>query len=209
MAQYDVLANTRTPRGAATYRRIVEAAGVIVAQRGMNQLSLDGVCAEANVSKGQLYHYFSSRQDIVVALTRHVVAETLRLQSALFEQLHSMAGLQLWVSSVVQFHTRRGAVGGCPIGSLVSQLDRSDDLSREVVADGFHQWQMALEAGIASMVQSGQLDDSIDPSYEARLLVVALEGGLLLTDVYRSTTWLREALDARLQHLRDHLIFPR
>ncbi len=198
-----------TTRGAATRRRIVTVASDLVAEKGLVQLSLDDVCEGAKVSKGQLYHYFASRSALVTALTEHVVTEVLDLQSPLFAQLDTLAGLQFWVSAVVQYHARRGARGGCPIGSLISQLDRGDEASRAVIARGFQQWGDALEEGLATMVRSGHLDDSIDPAYEARLLVIALEGGLLLTDVYRSTIWLREALDARLQHLRLHLASAR
>lgn len=55
---------TRTERR----RLLIEAAWRCAAQRGFGALTVDDVCAEADVSKGAFYGYFESKQDLLVAL---------------------------------------------------------------------------------------------------------------------------------------------
>src|SRR5215471_16896034 len=68
----------RTERGRASRERIVERAAELFAERGVAGTSLDEVLAAAGAGKGQLYHYFRGRDELVAAAVglrcSHVVA---------------------------------------------------------------------------------------------------------------------------------------
>jgi AcrR family transcriptional regulator len=49
-------------------QQLVEAAWRCVARVGYHNLTVDDVCAEANVSKGAFYTYFDQKQDLLLAL---------------------------------------------------------------------------------------------------------------------------------------------
>lgn len=51
-------------------RRIVEAAMDVIAERGYNQMTIDGVAEKLGVTKGAVYWYFSSREDLVSAVLK-------------------------------------------------------------------------------------------------------------------------------------------
>ena len=57
----------RTGRGRASRERIVERAAELFAERGVAGTSLDEVLAAAGAGKGQLYHYFRGRDELVEA----------------------------------------------------------------------------------------------------------------------------------------------
>ncbi|MGP8025672.1 MAG: TetR/AcrR family transcriptional regulator [Acidocella sp.] len=57
----------RTGRGRASRERIVERAAELFAERGVAGASLDDVLAAAGAGKGQLYHYFRGRDELVEA----------------------------------------------------------------------------------------------------------------------------------------------
>jgi TetR/AcrR family transcriptional regulator, transcriptional repressor for nem operon len=68
-----------TSRGAATKRRIVEAAAELIYAKGAERVSLDAVMEATGASKSQLYHYFESKD----ALVREVIeVQTSRILSA-------------------------------------------------------------------------------------------------------------------------------
>ncbi len=54
-----------TRRGAATRKRIVDAAANLTYAHGVDRTSLDDVMAESGVSKSQLYHYFADKDALV------------------------------------------------------------------------------------------------------------------------------------------------
>src|SRR5207302_11360194 len=55
-------------RRARTRSDVLRAAARVFAERGYHGATLDGVVAEAGLSKGALYHYFPSKQDLFLAL---------------------------------------------------------------------------------------------------------------------------------------------
>ena len=67
----------RTGRGRASRERIVERAAELFAERGVAGTSLDEVLAAAGAGKGQLYHYFRGRDELVEAAVGHRCAQVL------------------------------------------------------------------------------------------------------------------------------------
>jgi AcrR family transcriptional regulator len=62
---------SRTPqreRRARTRAALLRAAGRVFAEHGFHQATLGAVAAEAGVSKGALYHYFPSKEQLFLAL---------------------------------------------------------------------------------------------------------------------------------------------
>ena len=55
-------------RRARTRAALLRAAGRVFAEHGFHQATLEAVAAEAGVSKGALYHYFPSKEQLFLAL---------------------------------------------------------------------------------------------------------------------------------------------
>lgn len=49
-------------------RRIIEAAMDVIAERGCNQMTIDDVAKKIGVTKGAVYWYFKSKEDLVAAV---------------------------------------------------------------------------------------------------------------------------------------------
>lgn len=60
----------RQQRGLARMELILDAATRVIEERGYERMTTNAVAAEAGISPGSLYQYFSSRQDIASALWR-------------------------------------------------------------------------------------------------------------------------------------------
>jgi TetR/AcrR family transcriptional regulator, transcriptional repressor for nem operon len=195
-----------TARGAQTRDRIVVAASDVVSRVGVTGFTIDLVCEQAHVSKSQLYHFFESRDALLAAVADNTVHTVLSLQHDLFANLGSLDGFRTWVRALVDLQIERNAEGGCPIGSLHTQLDDQQLLAQRILRDGFSHWREEIQRGLSSMKESGQLPDSYDVDESSRLFLVALQGGLLLTDAYRDHTWLERALHERLSALEASLI---
>jgi AcrR family transcriptional regulator len=58
-----------------TVERILEGALRALGRRGLRKLSMSDVCEEVGVSRGTLYRYFKSKQEILDAIGNHVEAE--------------------------------------------------------------------------------------------------------------------------------------
>ena len=196
----------RTARGRATRERIVAAATELVAERGVAGTSLDAVRERASASKSQLYLYFADRDELLCAVARASCQATLVPQHDLLAGCDSIAGIERYFAALVGLQRERQARGGCPIGSLAGQLAERDERARQALADGFDDWERALNRGIEAMADRALLAASVDPARLATQILAAIQGGLLLTQVRRDPAQLRIAADGALELLRAALV---
>jgi AcrR family transcriptional regulator len=193
----DAQARSRlTPKGERTRARIIEAASRLIYERGVAGTTLEDVRAAAGVSSSQLYHYFADKDALVQAVISHQADVTAGNQEQ--ADLTTIEGLRAWRDMVVAAARSDGARGGCPLGSLGSQLAETDPEARALVAAGFSRWSAAIAVGLRPLYATGQLPAGIDPDDLAVTLLAALQGGLLLAQVERDTRPLETAIDTIL-----------
>ncbi|BBZ47315.1 hypothetical protein MPRM_45960 [Mycobacterium parmense] len=196
-----------TRKGRETRARIVEAAARLMFERGVAGTSIDQVRRAAKVGGSQISHYFRDKQ----ALTRQVIASrrddvrTFHTQSR-FESLDSLEALQAWAQACVADIDAVYRVGGCVYGSLAGELiDADDDIHSELSA-GYDQWIGLFEAGLAAMRDRGELRPEADPRHLAVSLVVAHQGGAMLTHATADGEPLRAALNAAVDYVRSFAV---
>jgi TetR/AcrR family transcriptional regulator, transcriptional repressor for nem operon len=193
----DVQARPRlTPKGERTRARIIDAAARLIYEQGVAGTTLDDVRAAADVSGSQLYHYFADKDDLVQAVISRQADVIVGNQEQ--ADLATNEGLRAWRDMVIAAARSGDARGGCPLGSLGSQLAETDPEARALVAAGFGRWSAAIAVGLRALHAAGPLPAGIDPEDLAVTLLAALQGGLLLAQVERDTRPLETAVDTIL-----------
>jgi TetR/AcrR family transcriptional regulator, transcriptional repressor for nem operon len=192
-----------TNKGRETRDRIVDTAAALVFERGVAGTTLDDVRAAAKVSKGQLYHYFADKDDIVHAVIDRSVELVIDAQPRL-ANLTSWTAIASWFDDLVRLQAERNAVGGCPIGSLAGELAETDEYARAALAAGYDRWEAPIRAGLEQMRAAGKLRPGADPSRLATATLASIQGGLVLTQTRRDPQQLRIALDAAYAYLRSY-----
>ena len=192
----------RTDKGRVTRERVLDAATALVFEHGVAGTTLDDIRAAANVSKGQLYHYFADKEDLIHAVIDRTIQQVLDAQPELAD-LSSWAAISRWLDELVDLQVERHAVGGCPIGGLAGQLAETDELARRALAAGFERWEEPLRKGLQKMRSHGKLRRAADPVRLATATLAAIQGGLVLTQTRRNPQQLRIALDAAYAYLRS------
>ena len=170
-------------------------------ERGVAATSVDDVLAAVGVGKGQFYHYFSAKADLVEAVLRHQLARVLREQGRF--DVATWDGLRGWLESLLAQHEARGFAGGCPLGSLVAEVADRDDRVRTVAA-AFARWEGELAAGLRALQATGGLRADADPEALAEEALASIQGGYLLSTAKRSPRPMRAAIGAGFVRLRSH-----
>lgn len=191
-----------TLRGRNTRERILSEAARLVGEKGVRGTSLNDVRATASVSKGQLYHYFEGKAGLVQAIIERRTADVFDAQQPLIEHLDTWENLRRWTEAVIGLQEASHCVGGCPIGSLASELADQDEAARVSLAHSFDRWEHYLEEGLTRMRERGDLRGDANPAELAVAVMASLQGGLLLTQTRKTTRPLRIALRAALAFVR-------
>jgi TetR/AcrR family transcriptional repressor of nem operon len=122
-----------------------------------------------------LYHYFKEKRDLVLAVIIYQTECVMSAQEPLLSNLDSMEALLTWRDAIVQLQIERQYKGGCPIGSLSSELADTDSAARTQLAAGFMQWELAFRNGLRAMYEHGELRTDANPDNLALALLTALD----------------------------------
>ena len=194
----------RTGRGRASRERIVERAAELFAERGVAGTSLDEVLAAAGAGKGQLYHYFRGRDELVEAAVGHRCAQVLAGLTQVLRSVASLAELEQALAGFVAGFEQMG-LPGCPIGSLAAEVAERNEGARLRTAAAFDAWEQLLADAVERMRERGELRADASPAVLATALLASIEGGMVLSQARKDPAPLRIAVDAGLAQLRTQV----
>jgi TetR/AcrR family transcriptional repressor of nem operon len=190
-----------TRKGRETRSRIVAAAAQLMYERGVTEATLEEVRAAAGVSGSQIYHYFADKQELLLAVIAYQTEAVVELQRPHLGRMDTVAGLRDWRDMLVEYQRRLQCRGGCPLGSIASEVAENDPQARLAAATAFLHWEGIIRDGLHAMHARGEL--AADPDDLALAILAALQGGLLLTQVQRQIRPLEVALDTMIDHVQS------
>jgi AcrR family transcriptional regulator len=199
-----------TQKGLVTRGRIVSRAAELMFQRGVNGTSLDDVRKAVNVSGSQLSHYFADKRD----LTRKVIASRANEVIEFHTQpelghLDSLAALRSWAQACVANSEAVYLRGGCIYGSLAGELLESDDEILDDLCAGYDDWVDLFGDGLSAMRRRGDLTSEADPRHLAVAVVVAHQGGAMLTHAMETVEPLEALVTAPVDYVSSFRPAPR
>ncbi|WP_420919159.1 TetR family transcriptional regulator C-terminal domain-containing protein [Streptomyces olivaceus] len=70
----------------------------------------------------------------------------------------------------------------------------------------FDRWEGPIRSGLARMQARGELSERADTAALATALLAAIQGGMLLSQVRRSSTAYRQAVSVVIDHIESYLV---
>ncbi len=159
-------------------QRIAEALWRIAASRGLHDVGLREVAAEAEVSLGALQHYFSSKDDLLVAALELIGREAERRVRDRLAGLGRPPSAEAVVRETLTEMLPLGAESRSGLLVHVAYLARAvhDPRLRAVTADGIRPLRDLLAEMLRRAAGAGQLAAGRDPDTEAMTLICLAEG---------------------------------
>ncbi|GAY15702.1 TetR/AcrR family transcriptional regulator [Mycobacterium sp. shizuoka-1] len=194
-----------TRKGWETRARIIDTTAALMFQRGATGTSVEEVRASAGVSGSQMSHYFRDKRD----LTREVIAvrrEQVRgfHTAERFGRFDSIASLQCWAQACVAEIDTVYRLGGCVYGSLAGELIDSDEQIRADLVAGYDEWLSLFVDGLTAMRDRGDLIAEASPRHLAAALVIAHQGGAMLTHITGDPAVFRTTVAAAVDNVRAY-----
>jgi AcrR family transcriptional regulator len=184
-----------------TRSRIIEAARDLFWEKGYNSTSVADILSRSQVNSGSLYHFFPSKQDVLVGVLlayRDTIDEVLLAPAwdgvdDPIEKIFALLAHYRWRLIETE------CLYGCPIGSLALELHEPDPVVRELMAANFANWTGAVEARLEEA--GARLPDTLDRRALAEFIMTAMEGGVMQARTYRDVGY----FDRNVAMVRDHL----
>jgi TetR/AcrR family transcriptional regulator, transcriptional repressor for nem operon len=191
-----------TDRGRATRERILDTACGLFYRQGVRATGLDQIAEASGTGKGQLYHYFADKHDLIMAVIDRQIASVLAYQEPLLSRFDTLAGLSAWVELLVSGYEAGAEPARCPLGALVAELALEDPQARTALEQGFAEWARRLARGLRAIQDRGELAPGADADQLAGALIAAYEGGLVLAQARGDALPVRGALSAAVRSCR-------
>jgi len=179
----------------------VTAAAELMYRQGVRATSVGDVLERASAGKGQLYHYFATKDDLTAAVLEHQLEIVLGQLAE--SRLDTWTGIRAWFDALLDGQQRRG-YAGCPLGALSSEMAAASLGLAARVGEAFARWQDALAQPLERMRSAGLLSPSSRPEALAATTLAAIQGGYLLSTAAGEIEPMRRALAMAYSHLREH-----
>ncbi|MFD8392001.1 TetR/AcrR family transcriptional regulator [Streptomyces sp. NPDC059680] len=196
-----------TDKGQATRTRILEQAAELIYTKGVHATNNEQLRRAAGVSGSQLNHYFPTKESLVLAVIAWQADRVLAFhRSERFASFNDLDAFREWADFYVGYE--RAYQEGCSLGSLASEIIKTDLDVHDELASAFDQWRDIFRDGLQHMQQLGRISTDADPTQLANLLLSAFQGGSLLAQVARDITPLKDALQAAIDYVQTFVRSP-
>jgi AcrR family transcriptional regulator len=150
--------------------RIVEAASVVFRRKGFRGATMDDIAQEIGVSKGALYLYFRTKNELLGEIQRRSRDEILRKWELLVEKGDIAEGI---ASSLDMLFSRK--VDPSVLHEL-GMASATDSTLRRVLAADSRDDQRSMDRFIRRLQARGRIPKSRDPAVLADVLLLVLHG---------------------------------
>ncbi|GAA4982844.1 TetR/AcrR family transcriptional regulator [Actinopolymorpha pittospori] len=196
-----------TSKGQATRARILEQAAELIYTKGVHATNNEQLRRAAGVSGSQLNHYFPTKESLVLAVIAWQAERVLTFhRGERFNCFDNLDALRAWADFYVGYE--RAYQEGCTLGSLASEIIKTDLDVHDELASAFDQWRGIFRDGIERMQQLSRISAEADPTQLANLLLAAFQGGMLLAQVARDIAPLKDALQTAIDHVQTFATSP-
>jgi AcrR family transcriptional regulator len=122
----------RRARGLQRMASILDAAETVFARMGYDEATTNHIAAQAEISPGSLYQFFSNKEEIAQALAARYTEELQRAYDAIFSVEVASLPLSLWLDQIIDtlfaFHMAHPAFHvllNTPVSSRVTSLTQT------------------------------------------------------------------------------------
>lgn len=183
-----------------TRDRIIEAARELFYSQGYHATGLAQILKEAEVNSGSLYHFFASKEELLLAvLDRYKEMLWPVLLEPAWDGIDDPVGrifalLERYRQGLLMTDFTRS----CPIGNLALELTEFHPDAQRRVAENFEGWRIAVRGCLEAAAD--RLPPGVDLDRLATFILTTMEGAVMQSRAYRSI----EPFDASVAALRDY-----
>lgn len=182
-----------------TKQRLIDTALELLWKNSYGSVSVDDICAAANVRKGSFYHFFPSKMDLTLAAmeadSRQSKERYDKIFSASLDPVNRFERLADEIyEAQAQVTEKYGHVCGCPSTSIASEMAGQSETIRLKFEEMATTKKRYFESAIRDLVADGVLPESADAKIKAQELYTYLSGEIVLARIKNDLTSLKDGL---------------
>jgi AcrR family transcriptional regulator len=176
---------------------LVRAAKKLMCQRGYEAVSPRDLLDESGAGQGSFYHHFRSKHDLAMVALEEVSSEMQALAHEILDSDRSpLEGINAYLG------LPRDGLKGCRMGRFANEASIVDTSLRAPIESYFRDLQATLAKALRAGQAAGELAGHLDVEELALMLLAVIQGGFVLSRIYRDRNAVRRATDMAAKILR-------
>lgn len=165
--------------GVGTKDRILDVAMRLFHEQGYNATGVSTILREAKVNAGSLYHFFPSKEALLVGVLKRYVdmLEPVVLspqEERTDDPIERVFALLAWYRMGLEIS---GCTMGCPIGNLALEVGDSHPEMRELIHLNFRNWAKGVRRWLDDA--GDRLPSNLDREALAHFILTVMEGAVM------------------------------
>jgi AcrR family transcriptional regulator len=193
-------------KGERTKERIIEQTAPLFNQKGFFGSSLSDIMEATGLKKGGIYNHFGSKEELALQAFDYAAACVSERLSLLLEEKRTVVERLLAFAAVFRDLAMNPPVpGGCPLLNTAIESDDAHPVLRERVRRAMDGWRQRIQDAVREGIAAGELRQDTDPDVVATRFIATLEGGVMLSKLYRDPVHIQRAVAFLTEYIHKDL----
>jgi TetR/AcrR family transcriptional regulator, transcriptional repressor for nem operon len=181
--------------------KILDAAKVLMLSKGYPATTVDGICKKAKVSKGSFYHFFSSKEDLGVALLEwYYQKESEHMFIGKFNDVKDPTQKMFEFVDHMEKNSKKFWGNGCLLTNLGMEMVETNPKIQTEVSGIFKKLDRRLQKLFAP--STGKKSAKGSPSELTEQFIVMLEGTIVLARIHKDWSIVNRGMKNFKNHLK-------
>jgi TetR/AcrR family transcriptional regulator, transcriptional repressor for nem operon len=195
-------------KGQRTRARIVREAAELFNVRGYAGTSVADVSSAVGLEKGGVYNHFESKDALALACFEYAAGAILsRVREATVPPASAWDRIQAVFDVYRRIAEQRFVKGGCPILNTAVEADDTHPGLSARARGALNSWRTILVEIMNDGTTAGEFTALASSDEIAATIIAGLEGGVMLSKIYRDPTYMRTVTAQLTTYLRAVLSF--
>ena len=162
-----------------TRERLLQTAFRLFHEQGYHATGVATILREAEINPGSMYHYFESKDDLLLGVLRFALdyLEPAVMGPAEARTPDPLGRVFALLEQYRQGMKLKGCKLGCPIGNLALEVSDDNPRARELIHRNFENWIDQVHRWLDAA--GHRLPAGLDRRQLARFILTVMEGGLM------------------------------
>jgi len=183
-------------KGQRTRSHILKTAMGLFNTKGYHATSIADIVIASGVQKGNLYFYFTSKEDLALALLDEAHELYMAYLGSHAGGAKGLGKLEKVLAAIVEYHESRSFMGGCIFGNIALEMADQNPRFRQSVLRVFDAWSALFTGLLEEAMSQGELPATLSPERLARHIIAALEGGIMLSRLTKDKADIINSIDS-------------
>ncbi|MBC8208305.1 MAG: TetR/AcrR family transcriptional regulator [Desulfobulbaceae bacterium] len=175
-----------TARQKDTREHIIKTCRQLFTVRGFANTPVSAVIEATGVKKGNLYYYFTSKEALGLAVLKDAREDFFALLETSCVASDPLERIINSCTVILHQMEKDNFVGGCLFGNAALEMTEGDSRFAEILHSVFKHWLARIEQCLYEAERDTDYRCPVPVSRMAKLVVAAVEGGIMMSRLNRS-----------------------